>query len=65
MYTVLWQENSQDRWDRSETSEEVMVLLTELEQNPDVCESDVWIFNPNADDYADDYFTFKNKSNKE
>ena len=65
MYTVLWQENSQDRWDRFETSEEVMVLLTKLEQNPDVCENDVWIFNPNADDYADDYFTFKNKSNKE
>lgn len=65
MYTVIWQENSQDRWDRFETSEEVMVLLTELEQNPYVCENDVWIFNPNADDYGDDYFTFKNKSNKE
>ena len=65
MYTVLWQENSQDRWDRFETSEEVMVLLTELEQNPDVCENDVWILNPDADDCADDYVTFKNKSNKE
>lgn len=27
MWTIMWTENSQDRWDRLETKEEVMQLL--------------------------------------
>ena len=58
MYTVLWRENDNDRWDRFETEEDVKVLLDELANNPNVCENDVWIFTPKADDYAFDYDSF-------
>lgn len=51
MYTVIWTENSADRWDRFETADEVVNLLKELERK-DVCVGDVWIFKPNADNYA-------------
>ena len=27
MWTIMWTENSKDRWDRLETKEEVMQLL--------------------------------------
>lgn len=40
MWTVLWQENNIDRWDRLETEEDVLALLDELTENLDVCEDD-------------------------
>lgn len=52
MWTVLWQENDQDRWDRFKTKEEVLCLLNQLRENPNVCEDDTWIFPPEADEYA-------------
>ena len=58
MYTVLWRENKQDKWDRFETEEEVAELLDELQENPDVCEGDVLIFTPPAEDYCIDFDSF-------
>ena len=52
MWTVLWQENNVDRWDRLETEDDVKTLLDRLAKNPDVCEDDAWIFPPAADEYA-------------
>ena len=53
MYTLIWQENNEDKWDRLETKEEVLEKLEEIENNPDACDiGDVWIFRPEADDYA-------------
>lgn len=59
MYTVLWQEAGSDRWDRFESKEEIIELLSELSKNPDVCIYDVWVFSPEADDYAFDYDMIK------
>ena len=59
MYTVLWRENDNDKWDRFETKKEVKDLLDELEKNPNVCENDIWIFTPEADEYAFDYTIFE------
>lgn len=54
MYTILWQElrgnDYVDRWERLETKEGVRKLLEDLKDNPDVCEYDVLIFLPDADD---------------
>lgn len=58
MYTILWRENDADKWDRLETREEVEKLLDELAKNTDVCEGDIWIFEPKADDFATDYYSF-------
>lgn len=62
MYTVIWQElngnDYMDKWDRFETKEEVKELLDKLKKNQDVCEHDVWIFTPEADNYAEDYASF-------
>ena len=44
MWTVLWQENDQDRWDRLDSKEKVFALLNQLRENPNVCEDDTWIF---------------------
>lgn len=52
MYTVLWKEADQDRWDRLETAKEVFALFEELKENPDVCVEDVWVFGPEADAFA-------------
>lgn len=52
MYTINWRENSQDRWDRLETKEEVMELLVELATHENVEIGDIWIFSPKADDFA-------------
>lgn len=52
MWTIMWTENSQDRWDRLETKEEVMQLLDSLDKNSGVSKGDVWIFPPQADDLA-------------
>lgn len=52
MWTIMWTENSQDRWDRLETKEEVMQLLDSLDKNSGVSKGDVWIFSPQADDLA-------------
>ena len=43
MWTIMWTENSQDRWDRLETKEEVMQLLDSLDKNSGVSKGDVWI----------------------
>lgn len=58
MYTVLWQEKGKDKWERLETREGVINLLKSLKKNPHVCEDDIWIFNPKADDCATDYEGF-------
>lgn len=52
MYTVIWQENGVDKWDRLRTKEEVRDLLTQLEAGGNVCIGDVWIFTPEADQRA-------------
>lgn len=52
MWTIMWTENSQDRWDRLETKEEVMQLLDSLDKNSGVSKGDVWIFPLQADDLA-------------
>lgn len=52
MWTVLWRENDQDRWDRLDSKEEVFALLDQLRENPNVCEDDTWIFPPEADEFA-------------
>lgn len=53
MYTVLWQENGQDHWDRCEDEDEVNDLLHTIANTPNTCPlGDVWIFQPKADDYA-------------
>lgn len=52
MYTVIWQENGCDKWDRLRTKEEVRDLLTRLEADGIVCVGDVWIFTPEADQHA-------------
>ena len=52
MWTIMWTENSQDRWDRLETKEEVMQLLDSLDKNSGGSKGDVWIFPPQADDLA-------------
>ena len=52
MWTIMWTENSQDRWDRLETKEEVMQLLDSLDKKSGVSKGDVWIFPPQADDLA-------------
>ena len=45
MWTIMWTENSQDRWDRLETKEEVMQLLDSLDKNSGVSKGDVWILS--------------------
>lgn len=45
MWTIMWTENSQDRWDRLETKEEVMQLLDSLDKNLGVSKGDVWIYD--------------------
>lgn len=59
MYTVIWQElngnDYMDRWDSFETEEEVKELLNKLAEDPNVCEHDVLIFTPEADNYAVGY----------
>lgn len=52
MYTVIWQEDSNDRWDRLETKEEVRELLKTLTTSHNVLLGDIWVFNPGADDFA-------------
>ena len=52
MWTKMWTENYQDRWDRLETKEEVMQLFDSLDNNSGVSKGDVWIFPPQADDLA-------------
>ena len=52
MWTIMWTENSQDRWDRLETKDELMQLLDSLDKNSCVSKGDLWIFPPQADDLA-------------
>ena len=53
MYTILWQEEGKDRWDRVKSKAEVYNLLDDIRNNPDACPiGDVWIFSHQADDYA-------------
>ena len=54
MYTVFWQEEGIDKWDRLETEEEVKVLLASLNASGTVCIGDVWVFTPEADNFAVD-----------
>lgn len=52
MYTVIWTENGSDHWDRFERKEDVDSQLEQLKNNPEVCLGDIWIFPPQADEYA-------------
>lgn len=53
MYTIIWMEKGQDRWDRLRTKKEVLEKLREIERTPEACSvGDVWIFHPEADKYA-------------
>ena len=53
MYTVLWRDNGQDRYDRLETGEDVENLLKEIDANPEASPlGDVWVYKPEADNYA-------------
>ena len=58
MFTVIWTENGEDRWDRLKTKGEVKALLESLASNPNVCETDVWVFKPDADKFAMEYRKF-------
>ena len=46
-WTAIWTEDGQDRWERFETRDEVADLVERLDRDPDL-----WIFSPEADDYA-------------
>lgn len=53
MYTVIWQEGGQDRWDRFKTKKEVLKKLAEIDETPEASPlGDVWVFPPKADDFA-------------
>lgn len=58
MFTIIWSENGEDRWDRLETKGEVKTLLESLANNPNVCETDIWVFTPEADKSAMEYKSF-------
>jgi hypothetical protein len=58
MYTILWTEDGEDRWERLEHKDEVLELLNKLSQNDGVCYDNIWIFGPKADDYASTPDTF-------
>ena len=55
MYTIIWTELGQDKWDRLQTKEEVDGLLKKLYDEGVACMEDIWIFSPYADEYAVDY----------
>lgn len=55
MYTIIWMELGQDKWDRLQTKEEVDDLLKKLYDEGVVCMEDIWIFSPQADECAVDY----------
>ncbi len=65
MYTLIWQEDNQDKWDRLETKTEVIDKLKEIEANENASPiGDVWIFAPKADDYAfagDEFLSNENR----
>lgn len=52
MYTILWTQGANDKWDRLESHNDVLALLKKLKADPDVCENDIWIFGPKADNHA-------------
>ena len=59
MYTIIYRDGNNDKWDRFETSSEVADFIRHLKDNcPDVCINDIWIFGPTADEFADTVNTF-------
>lgn len=54
MWTIIYQENGKDKWDRLESKDDVQNLLKTLRNDPGVCFEDVWIFTPDADDHTID-----------
>jgi len=51
MWTVCWKDEEQcDRWDRFGTREDVADLVRTLLNKVDVCEDDILVFPPEADD---------------
>lgn len=58
MYTLIWIDNGEDRWDRFEDKESLKEFLKYLKKTPGVCEGDIYIFPPEADAYAMDYTAF-------
>ena len=61
MWTVCWKDDEQrDKWDRFETREDVINLANTLVREVDVCEDDILIFPPEADDLAIPYDEIEN-----
>lgn len=58
MYTVLWFENGECKWDRFEDKEDVLELLDKIKESDDSCEGDVYVFPPEADAWSLDYESF-------
>ena len=52
MWTVLWTEDGNDKWDRFATEDEVRELIDDVTTNNNVVDSDIWIFPPEADDLS-------------
>lgn len=52
MYTMLWTWGNEDKWDRFDTMEEVKEKYKELVEDPNVCEDDILVFKPEAEDYS-------------
>lgn len=61
MFTVIWIENGMDKWERFDDEEEIKEFLINLKENKGVCEADVWVFSPEADNYAYEYQMFMDR----
>lgn len=50
-----------DKWERFDDEEEIKEFLINLKENKGVCEADVWVFSPEADNYAYEYQMFMDR----
>jgi hypothetical protein len=62
MWTICWKDDEQrDRWDRFESRKDVIDLINTLIREVDVCEDDILIFPPEADDLTIPYDEIENE----
>ena len=54
MWTIIYQKDGKDKWDRLDSKDDIKDLLKALRNDPGVCFNDVWIFTPDADDHTID-----------
>ena len=54
MWTIIYQKDGKDKWDRLDSKDDVQNLLKTLRNDPRVCFEDLWIFTPDADDHTID-----------